>query len=185
MADIFKYIFILIIIVIINQYSSNNLDKLNNKEISDLGFDLIKEEDNIYRFNDFMVILLILWYAFKGKNKNLLFKLSSVLFFFRVIFMNITVLPQTKEQCPKNRLLPFTGGCRDLVYSGHTSLSVLILLMLISEGSLSSYIGFSYISLLIYIIIKSRSHYTLDIVLGGIAGFMVFNNRKSLNKLLS
>ena len=122
---IYFNIILLLIIIFISQNSAEKLNKLESNKINDIGFNLI-EECEIKGLNDFMVIILILFYIFKGKNIKNIIKLSIVLLFFRIIFMNLTVLPETSDKCKTKKFLPFTGSCRDLVFSGHTALCVLI-----------------------------------------------------------
>jgi hypothetical protein len=97
--------------------------------------------------------------------------------------MHLTVLPSIIPECKDHVKLPFTGGCRDLVFSGHTGLAILIILFLINEDTINSLVGgFIGFGLIIAILI-GRHHYTLDIILAVITSFLIFDNRSLFDNI--
>jgi hypothetical protein len=176
-----SYIIIFACIVGITEYSAHQLESLEENTIKDIGFDMIPYYNN--RFSDYIVIGLLILYIFVGKNHTEFIKLCIVLFVLRIIFMNLTVLPVTSDQCKKQNFLPFTGKCRDLVFSGHTSLAVLTILFLISEGTITTLVGSMIVSILYIVTVMARHHYTLDIVIGILASYIVFTNRHKIKIL--
>lgn len=173
------YIIILLCVVFANNYSAYHLSTLDDYTIRDIGFTILPYYDNT--LNDYIVIGLILAYLLFGKNYTQLLKLSIILFTLRVIFNNLTVLPVTSDECKKKTFLPFTGRCRDLVFSGHTSLAVLIVLFLIHENTISTLVGTGTIVTLITSILLARHHYTLDVVIGALVSMWLFHSRNQIH----
>jgi phosphatidylglycerophosphate synthase len=174
----FTYIIIFACVVCLTEISANQLESLDENTIKDIGFDTFGYYNN--RFNDYIVIGLLLVYLFKGKDHAQFIKLAGILFALRVIFMNLTVLPATHSECKNQSFLPFTGKCRDLVFSGHTAIATLVVLFLIQEGVINTLFGGVVITILGVFTLMARHHYTLDIVLGVLASITVFNLRDKI-----
>ena len=176
-------IIIFVVVLLLNVHSADKLNELPD-ETQDILFNVIPYIPN--KIHDYISISLVFMYLFFGKNHIQLLKLSIVLFVLRVIFINLTVLPATSQECKKTNHLPLTGKCRDLVFSGHTGICILIILHLISEGFISMQIGIGIVSCLVYSIIADRAHYTLDIVIGGLTSLFIYTKfRVSCLKLWS
>ena len=108
-----------------------------------------------------------------------LFKYVSVLVFIRSITTFVTILPAQSKKCEnKNNLLTYLNGhCIDKIYSGHTALSLLVVLLYYKYNTLP--ITFTNILLILQIItafflILTRSHYTIDVILAYIITFGVY-----------
>lgn len=172
-------IIILILVILLTDISSSRLEQLSDDTIHDIGFNILPHCHN--RFNDYIVICLLLVYFFLGTYHLLLLKSFIVLFTLRLFFMNLTVLPIITPECKDTTHLPLTGGCRDLVFSGHTGLAVLILLFLVHEGIFNTLFAAFTCILLVVVILMGRHHYSLDIVLAIIASYLIFENRQAFN----
>ena len=100
------------------------------------------------------------------------FLVLAICFFLRTILFNITILP-----IPRNcQLLLFSGGCHDLLFSGHYILLTLSLFMIFNFTNIKYYVKLvlllvSFIS--IYGTIICKNHYTIDIVLSFVITYLV------------
>ena len=169
------YIFLLTLVILITDFSSYRLAQLQDDIVHDFGFSIIPHYYNC--FNDYIVISLLLVYLCLGKNHLLLLKSCIVLFILRLFFINLTVLPIITPECKERIPLPFTGRCRDLVFSGHTGLAILVLLFLVNEGTLNTLFASLVSILLVIVTLMGRHHYSLDIVLAIIASYIIFEHR--------
>ena len=85
--------------------------------------------------------------------------------------MSVTILPKPVAQYDnkyKNAIMRFFfGGANDLIFSGHTSF-VLLLLLFISKsvhGNMGKLLLVAYALIYSFIIILLRNHYTVDVIL--------------------
>ena len=109
---------------------------------------------------------------------NLFYNIMGFLvpiFIFRLLVINITILPKDKKCDIKNSRV-YTGGCYDKVYSGHFAVIFTSLLVLYTNQyiDLFSLITLSTISGLL--IITSRSHYTIDIIVSFLVVIIAYQN---------
>jgi hypothetical protein len=137
-------------------------------------------EDNLGIGNLICVISLVpLFYV---NNKQLYFDFTALLLiinFIRDITINITILPKD-ELCDNNNihysLYSITGGCYDKIFSGHFAFILLLSLLY------NSYKVIKNIPILVlwnmsnaFIILKIRSHYTIDILVSLFICVSVYN----------
>jgi hypothetical protein len=61
------------------------------------------------------------------------------------------------------------------VFSGHSALAVLVSLALVTYGVWPAWAGWTYTSGMVLMLLVSRGHYTVDIVLGLALAFMSWN----------
>jgi hypothetical protein len=81
-----------------------------------------------------------------------------------------TILPPDKR-CVKDapRLFPlsgaFLGSCYDKIFSGHLAIVLVIVLLNVRYGLLSMSLGALQVGLVAFLLIATRAHYTVDLVL--------------------
>ena len=99
-----------------------------------------------------------------------------IIMFIRAFTIISTILPK-HETCPDEFYLRsyLLGGCYDKIFSGHTSFILLMTLMYYREYiiDMSSLIGINLLNILL--ILATRSHYTVDIILATFVTLTVFN----------
>lgn len=89
---------------------------------------------------------------------------------FRYVTTNVTILPKSKN-CKDENFGIFNlinGHCYDKIFSGHFACSIIISLLLYNNNLIDN-VGVLalYNVISAYLILVSRSHYTVDILLGG------------------
>lgn len=87
---------------------------------------------------------------------------------FRYITTNVTILPKTKH-CDDSRFgffSIFNGHCYDKMFSGHYAMCTIMSLMMIDRKYNSYFVGFYNVFIMV-MLLASRGHYSIDIVLGG------------------
>lgn len=99
-----------------------------------------------------------------------------LLFALRAITNVVTILPK-HDDCDttfKWHML-FNGGCYDKVFSGHSALAALVSLAFVTYGVWPAWAGWSYTGSMVLLLLVSRGHYTVDIVLGLALALMSWN----------
>ena len=74
------------------------------------------------------------------------------------------------------------GYCNDKIFSGHTSIMIIVILTIINEKLINpSYNHLLIIVCMIYsgLILSSRNHYTVDVILAYIISISVYYNLKN------
>ena len=97
----------------------------------------------------------------------------SIMYFMRAILFSATVLPDSSKRCNPDNLL---GGCNDLIFSGHTGLTVITLMFLYYNFYKSNtFIAISILTIFIlsFVILVKRAHYTVDILLALIIPYLL------------
>ena len=97
----------------------------------------------------------------------------------RLIIMHMTVLPKNSN-CIVH-ISSIFGGCYDKIFSGHFAVVFLITLLLLEYDyiSLLSLILINVLSALL--ILATRSHYTIDIIVSLIITLLFYQNKIKLN----
>ena len=95
---------------------------------------------------------------------------STPIVMMKYITSNVTILPKSENCCDENFNLIHLlhGHCYDKIFSGHFAGSVLISLLLFEKDIVTDpkiLIGYNLISA--FLILATRSHYTVDILIGG------------------
>ena len=99
------------------------------------------------------------------------------IFALRTITTVVTVLPKDKS-CDSSKLTWYeilNGACYDKVFSGHSAIAVLLSMTMVSIGAWSAWTGRLYTLGMALLLLVSRGHYTVDIVLGLAIGWLAFN----------
>ena len=125
-------------------------------------------KDNIGLSDSITYLLIFLTFLYLLKNNKLeilneTLKIFIILFLLRTITYNMTILP-SPSPCS---LKLISGGCHDLIYSGHYVFLTVILYIILN---LKINIYFKILSILLFIIsfistLICKKHYTVDIIL--------------------
>ena len=95
----------------------------------------------------------------------------------RAITTTVTVLPKS-ETCDSTGFgwsAVLNGACYDKVFSGHTAFAVLVSLALVNAGVWPVWGGAVYSALVALVLLVSRGHYTVDVVLGLAIGWLTWH----------
>lgn len=102
--------------------------------------------------------------------KNILIQ-YMILFIIRAGSISMTVLPKSNPTCKVGKGL-FNNLCNDMVFSGHTTSLLLILLTLYDKKEISLGWGIFLLLGYGYLIVASRMHYSVDVYLASIITFL-------------
>lgn len=97
----------------------------------------------------------------------------------RLITIQLTVLPKMRNCVVKNNIT-LDGYCYDKIFSGHITLIFLFTLFLYKYKQISLILLFIINILYSILIIATRAHYTIDVIVSFLFTFIVFQNRKIL-----
>ena len=149
--------------------------------IPDLGHKFIPNIDSKFSYlSDFIcTILFIMVICVSNKSNKMLFLKSFLLIFtLRLISIYLTVLPLSKEfKCEdNNNIFTYNIQCgNDYIFSGHTAMTVLCLLLLYKIYP--DYVYFYVIAyvLQVFLLLGMRHHYSIDIFVGTLISYFVFD----------
>jgi hypothetical protein len=99
----------------------------------------------------------------------------GILMFLRGIFFSVTLLPDSSGMCQLSNHL---GGCFDLIFSGHSTISFLCTLLLCKHYPLYKEIKWLLHAnnlLTCFLIVVCRNHYTIDVVISLFMTYFVWN----------
>ncbi len=115
--------------------------------------------------------------------------LVSILLVMKCIIGLVTLLPDSSGNCTYSHLF---GSCNDLLFSGHVSKILILLLLVDYYNVIPNYVSYIYYILflcMILFILSSRKHYSIDIIFGIIVSlflFMVYYNKNLfINRFIS
>lgn len=216
----YKFFFIFIFILYVHSITTNIVYYLHKQDkiLNDILFDILPEYYNIGKISDIFSIVYFLFFFifilhpyFIKRNYLtsdlllIMIKTYSITMILRSLSFIFTILPSPSKQCnlnstvynpPKNikeiltRMDLFTG-CGDLIFSGHTTIIMIITLIIIFflRGIFIKHIENIFIFFIIlytlfflFIILIARNHYTVDIIISIyttiLTFYMVINNFK-------
>lgn len=126
-----------------------------------------------YLINYIMLILLIPFLINPKLDYFIsIFKYVSIIVFFRAITTSVTILPSCeKNHCKlqNNYLNYIIGHCNDKIFSGHTSVSLILLYLIYNYDLVDNNIFYFLIFIQILIallLVVTKGHYTIDVLLG-------------------
>lgn len=101
----------------------------------------------------------------------------------RALTIVATILPK-HEKCEVkgNGFLNFLsgGGCYDKIFSGHTAVVTLLGLNLLAANALNTPLFWGISAINAIVILLTRAHYTVDVILGFIISYLVFDGEYKL-----
>lgn len=150
-------------------------DRIKNKKINPKIYDvghkyLPNYSQNVYLkyLTDVVLYLPLLFGGWAVYYDYLSY--STIFYILRYITTAVTILPKEKG-CPDESfgfMNLFQGHCYDKIFSGHFATSVLLSLLLYNYGIITNVVALLvYNSLMVYLILVTRSHYTVDLIIGG------------------
>lgn len=92
-----------------------------------------------------------------------------------------TIFPK-EERCDDDIdwTTPFNGGCYDKVFSAHTAIVTLFTLIFWRENLLSTEAFWGLNIAQMAIIVFTRAHYTVDVILGFLITYLVYDGKYSI-----
>lgn len=152
----------------------------------DVGFQLLPELSPVYI--DAIIILMYLiffirWWFHDHDILTRFYLLNSLLLFIRLFTFTLTITPPCIKNCISKRddkiiwmSIYFSQGCNDHMFSGH---AVHITLFFLYTIHYSKSIYEKYYMYLVYfpclvLIIATKLHYTVDVIIGVVLTFFVF-----------
>lgn len=124
-----------------------------------------------------LIVLIISYFIIYNPNIKFFYSLLftyGILIILRGCIFNFTLLPKSTNECNYST---YFSSCHDLLFSGHTS-KILLLLLLANYYSLIPYyiliISYILFILMIYFILSSRDHYTIDIIFGIVIALFIY-----------
>ena len=120
------------------------------------------------------ILLVVIFFI----DVNLFYNIMGFLlpiFIFRLLVINITILPKDKK-CDIKKSRVYTGGCYDKVYSGHFAVIFISLLVLYTNKYIDIFTLTALSTISGLLIITSRSHYTIDIFVSFLVVIIAYQN---------
>jgi hypothetical protein len=179
------YVLTLLIIIGLANYYTNEIGEAyyEGEKNIDKIFDIVHEyTPDLHQFElavNILPLLLLGSLVFLPHGKSLFFEFAGkylLLHLIRSLTIISTILPK-HDQCTRNKSIfrKVLGDCYDKVFSGHTALVFLMTLILGREGYLNT-IQIILINLLeSSIILLTRSHYTIDVILAYFITYLVYD----------
>ena len=183
-------LFVYLAVGYINQFATENAVSyvMDMPPLYDRGHNVLPVVPKIYA--DILVITIVLYFLLRWGIKypkaleNYLW-IVTILFVGRVVMFTVTQLPPAEPECSNKKpgepihyqvMRKGWKECKDLIYSGHTLHAVLVLLFVLylSKSILEKIIVTIAVGIALVLIIASRLHYTVDVLLATFITILVF-----------
>lgn len=163
------------LLVNICAYSYINRKEISKTPLQDIIHKRLPCLDRYY-MNDVLTITIFIFALFNLNTTQLkrVLLMFAILYTVRAITMCVTHLPAVNKHC-KSAVF---NSCHDLMFSGHTTMTVISLLALHTWQNLSLWITIPYYLITAFFILAQRRHYTADVVIASVLSFSVFHNLK-------
>jgi hypothetical protein len=102
----------------------------------------------------------------------------AFMFIVRSVTTLVTILPKNKD-CDSSKWTwheLLGGACYDKIFSGHTAIATLVSLAFVKHGIWSVAVGWMYALGIAFLVLVSRGHYTVDVVLGGVLAVLTWSS---------
>lgn len=161
-------------------YEDRIIYKKVNPKVFDLGHKYLPNWHDNFMLNlviDFLCILPIFvnWKVF-----STFIDYIPVIFMIRWITTLVTILPKHKE-CNDSKFdisSGISGHCYDKVFSGHFAVIVLLSCIIYSYGIIKNLPLIIFYNLLVaFLIIATRAHYTIDLIVSVFVVFVIYQNK--------
>ena len=106
----------------------------------------------------------------------------TIIMLIRAVTTNLTILPEDAE-CPHTDFTLGTliqGHCSDKLFSGHQALVATLGIVCVQYGIVSGTVAIGYNAMVAYLLLASRSHYTVDIFLGALLLYLLILNNNNV-----
>lgn len=146
----------------------------HQKPLYDIIINNIPDLSKYHFIINFIMLILLLPFLVAPKLKYFIsiFKYTSIILFFRAITTSVTILPSCEKQFCKLKcswLNYIIGHCNDKIFSGHTSLSLVLVYLMSRYNLVDNNLLYFFILIQIFIailLIVTKGHYTIDVLLG-------------------
>ena len=98
----------------------------------------------------------------------------SILFIIRILTTSMTILPSPICSSSKNACA--IGGCHDCIFSGHTAVTLLLSFHIFRSNSCRSELLILYNIIGSLLIISTRNHYTIDVMIAWIVVYALIKH---------
>ncbi len=123
-------------------------------------------------------VLLIIYLFYKKRNISIFYNfiiLLALIQLIRSLLFSLTLLPDSSNKCTFSIMV---GSCNDLLFSGHISGALLILLFVykyqLFKSKMMKHILIALFILMNIFILSSRNHYSIDIIIGIIVTYVIY-----------
>lgn len=163
----------------------DNIKLKKKSKIYDIVHNNIKSTRNLYTIVNIFPFILIGVACFI--DLKLLYTILGFLvpiLIFRLLVINITILPKDKKCDIKKNSCIYTGGCYDKVYSGHFAVIFISLLVLYTNKYINIFTLTALLTISGLLIITSRSHYTIDILVSFLVVVVAYQNNINVGRII-
>lgn len=176
-------LFILVILcILVSNYLTlkigNNHYQTKDCELFDIFHKILPDLYQYHYLLDFIGLFgfLSIFYILNETTMIEFFAKFVIIMFIRAFTIISTILPK-HQVCNDNFDIRsyFLGGCYDKIFSGHTSFLLLLTLIYYREHFIDGFalIGLNLVNILL--ILSTRSHYTVDILLAVFVTTTIYN----------
>jgi len=169
---------IVILFILVQLFHLYSILKIRRtEEIYDIGHRMLPVLPSRFKIvPDLICVSVFLWSAFLYRtNLTPLLTQHIVLILLRTVTMHLTVLPALKSAECRHPV----DCSQDYLFSGHTAMTVTSLLFIAAVYAQSWYVPLALIGIFqMLMIVSVRMHYTVDVFLGALLSFFVFNVKK-------
>jgi hypothetical protein len=196
MYNNYYLIFFIITLLIINPIAKNivynNGKNINHLKLPDIVHNNINHQytKQIGFINNIFPSLIIFFTIYNVLTKNIMFndlylllKYITIALLIKIVLMNSTVLPDISGKCLddtkyKNKLyFYFMSGCNDLIFSFHMATVLFCLHILKKNNVIDNDITIILSIVQALLILLSKSHYTVDVLISFIVVPFVINEK--------
>ena len=178
------YLFLIISIILFSNYATlkigeNHYTTHNKNELFDIFYSILPDLHKYSSiFNNIVPILGVISLYFYSNHKLTIEFLSKfvIIMLIRAVTIISTILPK-HEKCDQKIDITslVVGGCYDKIFSGHTAFVLLLTLMYYREHIINMPTLISINTLNILLILGTRSHYTVDVLLSIFVTSTIYN----------
>ena len=153
-----------------------------NNTIFDLAHKVLPDIHQHEWIINVLPVALVFWMVLLPDSYDML-KTVMVLY---LITLSIRVLTAVSTILPKHEKCEVGskffnifqgGGCYDKIFSGHAAFVTLLLLVLLKAGHMSAAVFWLLLAANTFAILATRAHYTVDVVLGILMSYLVFDGK--------
>lgn len=174
---------ILIILIYVNYLNTKQIENVAKEYktkiiLHDEGFNTLPRiNNNVNILINIIPIILIIYSILKLNNKFV--EITStiiIMIVLRIIANRLTILPHSDENC---KGVSIQGGCYDKIFSGHMALTTLLCLFYYEETK-NIYIPCILAVIQMFLLISTRSHYTIDVYIGLLIALLIYTNKNKI-----
>lgn len=156
----------------------------NPDRIWDIFWEYTPDYSDYQPLIQILPFILIISLFFINKGDSILYEFTIkfiIILLVRAMTTVSTIFPKT-EQCNDDIgwTTPFNGGCYDKVFSGHTAIVTLFSLIFWREKIIDTSTFWLLNIAQMVTIVATRAHFTVDVVLGFVITYLVYDGNYSI-----